>query len=79
MTIAENIADILRTSNTFTIYGGYALRAGKEVRFPTGVQELETRNVEGQVSCARYLYSDGSRLTYTRRQNNMFSIDTSDA
>lgn len=76
-TIAEQVAEILRQSSTFTIYGGYALHNGKHVSFKTGVQELETRNNEGQVAHARYHYSDGSRLTYKRKPGNAFTITTS--
>lgn len=74
MSIAQNIKSILSGCNTFTIYGGYALQNGQTVRFPTGVQELEKRNDKGQVSHARYLYADGSRLTYLRKPDNEFSL-----
>lgn len=74
MTIAENIKSILAECNTFTIYGGYCIKAGKTVRFPTGAQEIEKRNEKGQVSKARYHYADGSRLTYTRKPDNGFSL-----
>lgn len=79
MSIASRVADVLRGSNTFTIRGGYCLKAGQTVRFPTGVQEMETRNDKGQVSKARYIYADGSRLTYTRLPENNFRLQVTEA
>ena len=76
MTIAQQVADLLKDCSTFTIYGGYALTPTGQVSFPTGVQELETRNRQGQVEHARYIYADGSRLTYKREPDNGFTLAT---
>jgi hypothetical protein len=77
MSIAQRIADILNQSSTFTLYGGYAQQAGRQVQFPQGHCELEKRNDKGQVSRARYHYADGSRLTYIRKPDNAFRIEVS--
>lgn len=63
-TIAQQVAAACAGADCFTLYGGYAMSAGKYKRFPTGRQELEKRNDEGRVSHCRYLYADGSRLVY---------------
>lgn len=74
MTLAEQVKTAIGDSNTFTIYGGYCLVAGETVRFPTGVPELEKHNEKGQMSHARYIYADGSRLTYRRKPDNEFTL-----
>lgn len=61
MSIAQGIEDILAGSNTFTLYGGFCIKAGSTIRFQTGTQECEKRNEKGQVTIARYRYADNSQ------------------
>lgn len=78
MSIARGIAAILADSNTFTIYGGYCVKAGKTIRFQTGRPVAEKRNALGHMLRAEYEYADGSRLTYTRKPDNQFSLTVKD-
>ena len=65
MNIAEHVAGIARASAACTFYGGYAqMPNGRRVQFPQGVQAAEARNAEGRCTFARYIYADGSRLTF---------------
>lgn len=72
--IAQQTADACVNASVFTLYGAYATVSGRTVVLAQGVQELEKRNEKGQCSHARYLYADGSRLTYKRKANNGFSL-----
>lgn len=74
-TIADKVLAAIGDSCTFTLYGGYCLQNGVNVFFPLGSCELEKRNEKGQVSKARYIYADGSRLVYTRKPDNNFSLE----
>lgn len=73
--IAEQIATLLEDASTFTLYGGYAVVRGRTVRFQGGTPELEKRNDKGQMAHARYVYADGSRLTYRRKPDNAYSLE----
>ena len=65
MSIASDIAVIAEQAAATTFYGGYAqMRDGTIRRFPTGVCELDKRNNNGRCTHARYIYADGSRLTF---------------
>ena len=76
MTIAQQVKEIIESQcpGTFSLYAGYGMAAGEHVRWPTGVQEKETRNDKGQCSMARYRYADGSTLTYKRKPDNCYVL-----
>lgn len=66
MRIAQKTKDLILTQcpNTFSLYAGYGINAGKYVRFPQGAQLSEKRNDKGRLVRAIYSYADGSRLEY---------------
>ena len=76
MSIASSIKAIIEQEcpSCFSLYAGYGMHGGSYVHFPTGVQEMETRNKKGQCSSARYRYADGSTLTYKRLQDNQYTL-----
>ena len=76
MTIAQQVKEIIESQcpGTFSLYAGYGMAEGKYVRWPTGVQEKETRNDKGQCSMARYRYADNSTLTYRRKPDNNYVL-----
>ena len=65
MTLAQKVKDIAIEASAVTFYGAYAMMPdGRNVQLPQGVQEHEKRNTDGRCTMARYLYADGSRLTF---------------
>ena len=76
MTIAQQIKETIESKcpGTFSLYAGYGMANGEYVRWPTGVQEKETRNDKGQCSMARYRYADNSTLTYRRKPDNNYVL-----
>lgn len=65
MTIASRILEQIEGASAVTLYGAYAIVNGRAVHLPQGVQEMESRNRDGRVTAARYLYADDSRLHFT--------------
>lgn len=76
MTIAQQVKETIESQcpGTFSLYAGYGMVNGAYVRWPTGMQEKETRNDKGQYSMARYRYADGSTLTYKRKPDNCYVL-----
>lgn len=76
MTIARKVKNIIETKcpMTFSLYAGYGMAAGEYVRWPTGKQEMEKRNKQGQCSVSRYRYADNSTLTYKRLPGNGYTL-----
>lgn len=76
MTIAQQVKEIIESQcpGTFSLYAGYGMAEGEYVRWPTGIQEKETRNDKGQCSMARYRYADNSTLTYRRKPGNDYVL-----
>ena len=76
MTIAQQVKEIIESQcpGTFSLYAGYGMASGEYVRWPTGVQEKETRNDKGQCSMTRYRYADNSTLTYRRKPDNDYVL-----
>ena len=76
MNIAQQVKETIESKcpGTFSLYAGYGMAEGKYVRWPTGVQEKETRNDKGQCSMARYRYADDSTLTYKRMADNRYTL-----
>ena len=76
MTIAQQVKETIESKcpGTFSLYAGYGMANGEYVRWPTGVQEKETRNDKGQCSMARYRYADNSTLTYRRKPDNNYVL-----
>jgi hypothetical protein len=65
MSIASQIMHAVDECTAVSLYSGYGVNAdGSTVRFPVGVNELEKRNDNGRTTQARYVYADGSRLTF---------------
>jgi hypothetical protein len=69
MTLATQIVDQLEAfqPEAFSLYGGYAIKAGAYSYIKQGIQTLEKRNDKGRVIKARYQYADDSIIEYTYR------------
>lgn len=77
MTIAQNIKEKLEKIElaAYSLYAGYGMTySGKYVRFETGVQLTEKKNRLGRVVKAVYQYADDSKLEYTYKEGDGYSL-----
>ena len=65
MSIAAKIKELTNGATAYTLYGGYALKKERTVRFPGGRLLMEKRNDTGRMTRARYAYADGSMLEFS--------------
>lgn len=76
MTLADQVKICIETrcSVTFSLYAGYGIENGKQVRFAGGVQQKERRNDNGRVTYSQYIYADGSILEFRYSENSGYKL-----
>lgn len=76
MKLSEQVKNCIETRcpTTFSLYAGYGIENGKQVRFAGGVQQKERRNDKGRVTYSQYVYADGSILEFKYSENNGYKL-----
>ena len=76
MTLADQVKTCIETRcpGTFSLYAGYGIENGKQVRFAGGVQQKERRNDKGRVTFSQYIYADGSILEFKYSENSGYKL-----